>query len=67
MTEIQRLQTELNAQSSEVDRLKDECYRLKNAIVNKDSELQRIEGSVDKEKERREAETGELRLMVARE
>ena len=44
--------------------LKDENHRLKNTVVNKDSQNQQLEKFYEKEKERREAETGELRRML---
>ena len=47
--------------------LKDENQRLKNTIVNKDSSNQSLQQFVDREKERRELETNELRKMLSAE
>jgi len=43
--------------------VKDENQRLKHTIVNKDSANQSLQQIVDREKERREIETNELRKM----
>lgn len=53
--------------SGESEKLKDENHRLRNTIVNKDSQNQSLQQFVDREKERREAETSELRRMFAAE
>jgi hypothetical protein len=45
--------------------LKDENHRLKSTIVNKDSENGVLQAFLGKEKDRREAETNELRKMLA--
>lgn len=60
----QRQLEELNA---EVSLLKDENHRLKNTVVNKDSQNQQLEKFFEMEKQRREAETGELRRMLEEE
>ena len=57
-------QIQLNRQNEEIRGLTDENHRLKNTIVNKDSQNQQLEKFYEKEKERREAETGELRRML---
>ena len=57
-------QDSLNDCSSEIAILKDKNHRLENTIVNKDSQNQQLEKFYEKEKERREAETGELRRML---
>lgn len=44
--------------------LTDENHRLTNTVVNKDSQCIQLEKFYEKEKERREAETGELRRML---
>jgi len=45
--------------------LKDENHRLKSTIVNKDSENQKLQAFLDKEKQTRETETTELRRMIS--
>lgn len=47
--------------------LKDECHRLRSTIVNKDSQNESLQKLLDKEKERREAESGELRRLLQQE
>lgn len=47
--------------------LKDENHRLKNTIVNKDSQNETLQQLGEKEKDRREAETAELRRMLVTE
>lgn len=47
--------------------LKDECHRLRNTIVNKDSQNESLQKLLDKEKERRKAEAGELRRLLQQE
>lgn len=47
----------------ELNTLKDENNKLKYAIVNKDSENSTLRSLLDKEKERRETETNELRKL----
>ena len=57
-------QDNLDDANSEIKSLKDENHRLKSAIVNKDSENQSLQLQVDKERERREAESGKLERML---
>ena len=57
-------QNQLNSANGENRNLIDENHRLKNTVVNKDSQNQQLEKFYEKEKERREAETGELRRML---
>ena len=57
-------QAKVDELQREISTLKDENHRLKNTVVNKDSQNQQLEKFYEKEKERREAETGELRRMV---
>ena len=57
-------QDNLDDANSEIKSLKDENHRLKSAIVNKDSENQSLQLQVDKERERREAESGKLEQML---
>ena len=57
-------QEKLESHQREIETLKDENHRLKNTVVNKDSQNQQLEKFYEKEKERREAETGELRRML---
>jgi hypothetical protein len=47
--------------------LKDENLRLRNSNVNKDSQLQTLQTLQDREKERRVAQTEELRSQLIRE
>lgn len=63
VTEIDRLRRELQSCVSESSNLREECHRLKNAIVNKDSQNESLQKLLEKEKERREAETTELRRL----
>ena len=58
-------QDNLDDANSEIKSLKDENHRLKSAIVNKDSENQSLQLQVDKERERREAESGKLERMLS--
>lgn len=60
-------QARLDSSLHEVATLRDENHRLKNTVVNKDSQNQQLEKFYEKEKERREAETGELRRMLEEE
>ena len=57
-------QNQLDSANSEIRGLTDENHRLKNTVVNKDSQNQQLEKFYEKEKERRETETGELRRML---
>ena len=47
--------------------MKDENLRLRNSNVNKDSQLQTLQTLQDREKERRVAQTEELRSQLTRE
>ena len=60
-------QDNLDDANNEIKSLKDENHRLKSAIVNKDSENQSLQLQVDKERERREAESGKLERMLTSE
>lgn len=44
--------------------MRDEIERVKMSLVNKDSQVQALEEMLRKEKERREAENGEIRNML---
>ena len=57
-------QDNLDDANSEIKSLKDENHRLKSAIINKDSENQSLQLQVDKERERREVESGKLEQML---
>ena len=58
---------ELYASKAEIDQLKDETNRLREAIINKDNRNQILEMSVEKERERRQSETNELRRLFDKE
>lgn len=58
---------ELYAAKAEIDQLKDETNRLREAIINKDNRNQILEMSVEKERERRQSETNELRRLFDKE
>lgn len=47
--------------------MKDENNRLRSTVVNKDSQNQALQQFLDKERERRETETNELRRIVSAE
>jgi hypothetical protein len=64
---LQVKQNQLDMNVGEINELKDENHRLRNTIVNKDSQNQSLQQFLDKEKERREAEVGELRRLVTSE
>lgn len=66
-SDLRQRQDDLNAKHAEVNTLKDENHRLKSAVVNKDSENVSLQQFLEKEKERRVAETGELRRMLSEE
>jgi len=57
-------QNQLETVQGECAQHKDETHRLKNTIVNKDSQNQVLQQFVDKEKDLREAETTELRKLL---
>lgn len=61
---MNKVNDELDDANREIRSQADEIYRLKNTVVNKDSQNQQLEKFYEKEKERREAETGELRRML---
>ena len=61
---LNNLSDQLDSANSEIRSLTDEIHRLKNTVVNKDSQNQQLEKFYEKEKERREAETSELRRML---
>ena len=61
---LNNLGDQLDSANSEIRSLTDEIHRLKNTVVNKDSQNQQLEKFYEKEKERREAETSELRRML---
>ena len=62
--DCQTKQSRLDDAQDEISRLKDENHRLKSTVVNKDSQNQQLEKFLELEKQRREAETGELRRML---
>ena len=66
-SDLRLRQDDLNAAHAEISTLKDENHRLKSAVVNKDSENGSLEQFLEKEKERRVAETSELRRMLSEE
>ena len=61
---LNNLSDQLDSANTEIRSLTDEIHRLKNTVVNKDSQNQQLEKFYEKEKERREAETSELRRML---
>lgn len=56
---------EIKSLKTEFEKFKDENLRLKTTIVNKDSANNALQQFLDREKERREAETNELRKMLS--
>ena len=65
--ELAKVRKDLDLAQKEARELRDESHRLKNTIVNKDSENLTLQSLGDKEKERREAETSELRRLLSQE
>ena len=58
---------ELDRARAEIIHLKDEVHRLTNTVSNKDNQNQMLQQAIDKEKDRREGETTELRRLFDKE